>query len=336
MKHVTLRQLRTLIEVVRAGSFAGASQALHLTPPAVTIQMRELEKRAGIALIERTAAGVVPTEAGQEVIQAAHRIDSVLTECADALSALRGLRGGHVSIGVVSTAKYFAPQALGAFARAHPSVEIRLDVGNRATIIAALAANTLDLALTGRPPEDLAVDRASIGPHPHVVVARPDHPLARQAPLPASSLADQTFLVRERGSGTRILMERFFTDAAIAPRIGMEMGSNETIKQAVMAGLGIAFLSAHTVAVELADGRLIALDIVGLPIVRQWFIVRLARRRVLPAAAALRQFMIDEGKNFLPVLEPRIAAAAAGRAGQRQRRSMKSVKRAAKQTRKAG
>ncbi len=310
MRHVTLRQLRTFTEVVRAGSFTAASQALHLTPPAVTIQMRELEQRAGLPLIERTAAGVVPTEAGREVVQAARRIELALSECADALSALRGLQGGHVSIGVVSTAKYFAPAALGAFARAHPSVEIRLDVGNRAAIIAALEANTLDLALTGRPPEDLAVDKAPIGEHPHLVIAPPSHMLAGRRHIAPMMLAEETFVVRELGSGTRGLMERFFAASGIAPRIGMEMGSNETIKQAVMAGLGIAFLSAHTVAAELADQRLVSLDIVGLPIVRQWFIVQLAKRRLLPAAAAFRQFLIDEGHTFLPS-----AAAAAVKVG---------------------
>jgi len=300
MRHVTFRQLRTFSEVIRTGSFAAAAQALHLTPPAVTVQMRELETRAGLPLFERTNARIEPTEAGREVLKTAHQIEIALSECVDALSGLRGLQGGHVSIGVVSTAKYFAPQALGAFARAYPNVEIRLDVGNRAAIIAALDANTLDLALTGRPPQDLPVDQAAIGAHPHVIVARPDHACARRKRLAPAVLATETFLVREPGSGTRMLMERFFADSHVTPRIGMEMGSNETIKQAVMAGLGIAFLSAHTVAVELTDGRLVRLDVAGLPIVRQWFIVKLARRRLLPAAEALRQFLIQEGRKFMP------------------------------------
>ena len=300
MRHVTVRQLRTFLEVLRCGSFAGAAQALHLTPPAVTLQMRLLEQSAGLPLLERSGARLEPTQAGQEVANAAQRVELAITDCADALNSLRGLKGGRVSIGVVSTAKYFAPHALGAFSRAFPSVEIRLEVGNRSMIVAALEANTLDLALTGRPPEHLEVDRAPIGAHPHVIVARPNHPLARRRRLAASVLAGETFLVREPGSGTRNLMERFFAESRVAPGIGMEMASNETIKQAVMAGLGIAFLSAHTVSAELADGRLAMLDIAGLPVVRQWFIVRLARRRLLPAAQALRQFLIDEGEKFLP------------------------------------
>jgi len=300
MRHVTLRQLRTFGEVLRCGNFAAAAQALHLTPPAVTLQMRQLEQSAGLPLLERSGGRLQPTEAGQELASAAQRIELAISDCADALATLSGLKGGRVSIGVVSTAKYFAPHALGAFSRAFPSVEIRLEVGNRSTIVAALEANTLDLALTGRPPEHLEVDRAPIGAHPHVIVARPDHPHARHRRLPASVLGNETFLVREPGSGTRNLMERFLAESKVTPRIGMEMASNETIKQAVMAGLGIAFLSAHTVAAELGDRRLVLLDIAGLPVVRQWFIVKLARRRLLPAAQALRQFLIDEGEKFLP------------------------------------
>jgi LysR family transcriptional regulator for metE and metH len=313
MRHVTVRQLRTFVEVLRCGSFAAAAQALHLTPPAVTLQMRQLEDAAGLPLLERSGARLEPTQAGVEIANAAQRVELAITDCVDALNSLRGLKGGRVSIGVVSTAKYFAPHALGAFARAFPSVEIRLEVGNRSTIVTALEANTLDLALTGRPPEHLEVDRAPIGAHPHVIVARPNHPLARRRRLAASVLANETFLVREPGSGTRNLMERFFAEAKVAPRIGMEMASNETIKQAVMAGLGIAFLSAHTVAAELADRRLALLDIAGLPVVRQWFIVRLARRRLLPAAQALRQFLIDEGEKFLPPMPQNASQNARGK-----------------------
>jgi len=300
MRHVTLRQLRTFTMALRAGSFASAAEALHITPPAVTVQMRQLEQIAGMPILERNSQGLKSTDAGREIAAAAARIEAALAECEDALASLRGLKSGHVAIGVVSTAKYFAPQVLGAFARAHPEVEIRLEVGNRAAILGALEGKTLDLALTGWPPEQLAVQKAAIGEHPHIIVARPDDPHAKQRHLAPAALVEETFLVRERGSGTRLLMERFFAEARVAPRIGMEMGSNETIKQAVIAGLGIAFISAHTVAVEIADRRLAVLDVVGLPVMRTWFIVNLAKKRLLPPAAALRQFMIDAGHTYLP------------------------------------
>jgi DNA-binding transcriptional LysR family regulator len=302
LRHVTLRQLRTFAEIMRAGSYSAAAHALHLTPPAVTVQMRQLEASAGMPLLERTEEGIVATAAGRELINAAARIDSTLTECAEALSALKGLKGGHVSIGVVSTAKYFAPQALAGFLQRYPFVEVRLEVGNRAAIIAALEANTLDLAMTGWPPGQLAVDKAPVGDHPHVIIARPDHPLASRRRVPPAALAAETFLVREPGSGTRLLMERLFAESRVQPKLGMEMGSNETIKQAVIAGLGIAFLSAHTVAAEVSEGRLIVLDIVGLPVMRRWFVVHLTRKRLLPAAIALRDYLVGEGHSFLPAL----------------------------------
>jgi DNA-binding transcriptional LysR family regulator len=302
VRHVTLRQLRTFAEVMRAGSYSAAAQALHLTPPAVTVQMRQLEASAGMPLVERTEEGIVATAAGRELMNAAARIDATLTECAEALSALRGLKGGHVSIGVVSTAKYFAPQALAGFLQRYPSVEVRLEVGNRATIIAALEANSLDLAMTGWPPGQLAVEKAPVGDHPHIIIARPDHPLASRRRVPPAALKEETFLVRESGSGTRLLMERLFAESRVQPRLGMEMGSNETIKQAVIAGLGIAFLSAHTVAAEVSEGRLVVLDVVGLPVMRRWFVVHLTRKRLLPAATALRDYLIGEGHSFLPEL----------------------------------
>jgi DNA-binding transcriptional LysR family regulator len=304
VRHVTLRQLRTFAEVMRAGSFSAAAQALHLTPPAITVQMRQLETRAGMPLLERTEEGLVATAAGREIVNAVTRVDAALAECSEAIAALRGLKGGSVAIGVVSTAKYFAPQALAGFLQRYPSVEVRLDVGNRAAIIAALEANSLDLALTGWPPNQLAVEKAPVGDHPHVVIARPDHPLATRRRVPPAALGELTFLVREPGSGTRLLMERLFAENRIAPRLGMEMGSNETIKQAVIAGLGIAFLSAHTIAAEVADGRLVVLDVVGLPVMRRWFVVHLKRKRLLPAAMALREYLIGEGHSFLPTLAP--------------------------------
>jgi LysR family transcriptional regulator, low CO2-responsive transcriptional regulator len=329
MRHVTLRQLRTFTTALRAGSFSAAAEALHITPPAVTVQMRQLETLAGMPLLERTSDGLKSTDAGREIATAALRIEATLAECGDALASLRGLDSGRVAVGVVSTAKYFAPQVLGAFARAHPGVEIRLEVGNRAAILAALEANTLDLALTGWPPRKLAVQKAAVGDHPHIIIARPDHVHANQRQVGAAALAAETFLVREPGSGTRLLMERLFADARVKPRIGMEMGSNETIKQAVIAGLGIAFISAHTVAVELADGRLVALDVVGLPVMRTWYIVNLAKKRLLPSAAALRQFMISEGHAFLPPFPAPAAAPARARAGKPKRKSRAHMQAAA-------
>jgi DNA-binding transcriptional LysR family regulator len=302
MRNVTIRQLRALTALARTGSVTRAAELLHLTPPAVTLQLQALQQEAGIALVDRGPAGMVLTDAGREVAAAAQKIDSVLAECEAVLGDLAGARRGAVGAGITSTAKYFAPRALGAFSRRHPGLELRLVVGNRAETIAGLRDHSLDLVVMGQPPEELAVQATIIGPHPHVVVTAADHPLARLKRINPSTLESEIFLVREEGSGTRNLMQRFFADAGVAPRIGMELGSNETIKQAVLAGLGIAFLSAHTIELEVQTGRLAMLDVVGLPAMRQWYAVHLADRRLTIAARALHQFLITEGANYLPDL----------------------------------
>jgi DNA-binding transcriptional LysR family regulator len=300
MRNVTLKQLRAFSGVVRMGSITGAASTLHVSPPAVTLQMQLLQEHAGLPLVERSPAGMVPTEAGREVLRAVERIEAILAECGGALDGLAGAGRGTASVGIISTAKYFAPKLLVAFARTHPGIELELSIGNRAEILAGLSHFELDIAIMGRPPAELDVVTTPIGDHPHVVVAPPDHPLAGRNDIEPAALAAETFLVREPGSGTLNLMERFFADAGVVPRIGMQISSNETIKQAVMAGLGIAFISAHTVEAEIEDRRLVTLDVRGLPIVRQWYVVHLSERRLMPAVEITRQFLIEEARAHLP------------------------------------
>lgn len=302
MQRVTIKQLRLLSAAARGGSFSAAALECHLTPPAVTMQLHQLEDEVGLPLFERRGRGFALTAAGREVLAAAERIDAVLADCAAGLAALNALARGHVTIGVVSTAKYFAPQMLAAFARAHPAIDIELVIGNREDTIAALTGARLDVAIMGRPPADVEVQSTVIGDHPQVVIAPPDHRLAKRRSVSPQEIAQETILMRETGSGTRLLAERFIAKHEIKPRIGMEIGSNETIKQAVMAGLGIAFISAHTIAVEIADGRLAVLKVIGFPEIRQWFVVRLAAKRLMPAAAAFRDFAASEGRHYLPRL----------------------------------
>lgn len=304
MRDVTLRQLRALTTVARTGSISKAAEALSLTPPAVSLQLRGLEEAAGLPLVERTAGGLRPTDAGREILAAARHIEAALSECGEALEALRGGSRGKVSVGVVSTAKYFAPRALADYAKTHPHAEMRLQVGNREETIAALRNYELDFAIMGRPPDDFEVEMSVIGDHPHIIVGPPDHPLARRKDITFANLANETFLLREQGSGTRLLMQRLFLDAGLNPNIGMEIGSNETIKQAVMAGLGIALISAHTVSVEVRDRRLVAFDVKGTPIIRQWFVVKRQDKRLLPAAQALWEFLSTSGAGYLPVMPP--------------------------------
>lgn len=303
LHHVTIRQLRGFEATARTGSVTAAGQELGLTPSAVSLQLKQLEQLAGMPLLERGADGFRPTDAGRELLHAAALIELAIADCDERLDAMRGIERGTVRVGVVSTAKYFAPQALAAFLKKHPTVEMQLIVGNRGETIEAMADLQADFAVMGRPPRDIEVEQTIIGPHPHVIIAPPDHPLAGRRAIAMAALAAETFLVREPGSGTRLLMERLLETAGITPRKGAEMGSNETIKQAVIAGLGIALISAHTVSTEVADGRLAVLDVVGLPIIRQWYVVRLAEKRLSPAAQALWDFLAGSGAGFLPQLE---------------------------------
>jgi LysR family transcriptional regulator for metE and metH len=296
----TLKQLRLLTAAARGGSFAAAAQTCHITPPAVTMQMRQLEDAAGLPLFERDGRRFALTVAGQELLACAEKIEAVLADCAAGIAALKSLASGRVSVGVVSTAKYFAPQMLAAFARAHPGIDIELVIGNREDTIASFKAGRLDVAVMGRPPEGVEVESALIGEHPQVLIAPPDHPLAGRRAIPPQALANENILMREAGSGTRLIAERFLSEHGVKPHIGMEIGSNETIKQAVIAGLGIAFISAHTIASEIHGGRLVILDVAGLPVVRHWFVVRPAAKRLMPAACALRDFLVAEGRRFLP------------------------------------
>ena len=213
---------------------------------------------------------------------------------------IAGRSGGRVSIGAVSTAKYFVPFAMAAFSKRHPKIDIVLKVGNREDIRQALRGYDLDLAIMGQPPPDVPVEKRLMGEHPHVVVAAADHWLARDRGLAVVDLIYETFITRERGSGTRMLMEQFFQASDLQPKIGMEMDSNETIKQAVIAGLGIAFISLHTVASELAEGRLVILDVAGLPVMRQWYAVRRLDKELLPPAQAMLEFLGEEGFHYLP------------------------------------
>lgn len=300
-RRTSLRQLRALGAVVATGTISAAAERLGLTPPAIGQQLRLLEAAFGdMPLVERIGAVQRPTEAGREALAALERIEAALQDCADAIEALQGTARGRIAVGVIGTAKYFAPFALAAFNRAQPGLELRIYVGNREEIVAGLGSLDMDLAIMGRPPDDMPIERTVIGDHPHVIIAAPDHPLAGRPGLDLAQVARETFLLREPGSGTRDLMRRVFADAGLPLPSGVEIGSNETIKQAVMAGMGIALLSAHTIAAELRDGRLAILPVAGLPITRQWFVVRHRDKRLLPAAQALWHFLEQRGATFLP------------------------------------
>ncbi len=302
-RDLTIRQLRALAAVHAMGSVTAAAKRLNLTQPAVTLQLRNLEALAGLALLQRTGEGMRLTDAGRNVIALSERIEAALLDCEQTLDMITGRSGGRVSIGAVSTAKYFVPFVIAAFSKRHPKIDIVLKIGNREDIREALRGYDLDIAIMGQPPPDISVEKRLLGDHPHVIVAPANHLLAKASGLSAADLIQETFIMRERGSGTRMLMEQFFQANDLQPKIGMEMDSNETIKQAVIAGLGIAFISLHTVASEVRDGRLVVLDVAGLPVTRQWYAVRRTDKNLLPPAQAMLDFLGNEGFQYLPAPE---------------------------------
>jgi DNA-binding transcriptional LysR family regulator len=266
----------------------------------VTLQLRNLQALAGLPLIQRTGDGMALTDAGHDVLALAERVEAALLDCERSLDMIAGRNGGRVSIAAVSTAKYFVPFAIAAFSRRFPKIDVTLRIGNREDIRAALRGYDLDIAIMGRPPVDVQVEIRPLGKHPHVIIAAADHRLSTKKRIAVADLASENFITREIGSGTRMLMEQFFQKSGLKPKIGMEMDSNETIKQAVIAGLGIAFISQHTVSHELDEGRLVALKVAGLPVMRQWQAIRRTDKILLPPAQAMLDFLGKEGSHYLP------------------------------------
>ena len=299
MKNATFRQLRVFSEVARHLSFARAAEALHLTPPAVTMQVKELEGHVGLPLFERSGRQVALTMPGEYLLVYARRMLATLKEADDAMARLRGAQTGRITIGMVSTAKYFLPRLLGEFQREHPGVEIRLATGNREQLVKLLQGNEVDIAVMGRPPRELATRAEPFAAHPHVFVAPTDHPLLKFGHPTVESLRPHGFIVRERGSGTRAAMEAFLDKHRLEPRVVMEMSSNETIKQAVMAGMGLSFLSLHTIGLELEHKLMAKLDVEGTPIVRAWNVVHMLSKMLSPAAEAFRYFMLERAEGHL-------------------------------------
>ncbi|MDP9338215.1 MAG: LysR substrate-binding domain-containing protein [Acidobacteriota bacterium] len=287
--------------MARRGTVVKAASALHVTPAALTSRIKLLEEDLGLALFDRIGNRLRATDAGREVVAAAARMDRAIADLSDTLQAMKGLHGGRVRFGAVSTAKYFAAQLIAAFLRQHEGVELNLVIGNRAEMVESLRNYDIDMALTGRPPSDFSVESAPFGRHPYVIIAPAGHPLTRRRRISRAELANQKFLVREDGSGTRNIFEYFFNEPGIRhPKDSIEIGSDETIKQAVIAGLGLSLISAHTIAPEVADRRLAILKVQGLPIVRQWFVVRRTDRELPPAGRALWTFIAKKGSTFLP------------------------------------
>ncbi len=302
MRNATIRQLQIFSVAATHLSFARAAEQLHLTHAAISLQIKQLEDVSGAQLFDRIGKRVFLTEAGGILLDHARQILQSLKDADESLMALKGLKGGRVTIAVTSTAEYFAPGLLAEFRKAQADVRVRLLVDNREAVSRLLISNEVDLAIMGRPPADLEAEAVGFAPHPLVLIAGAGHPLAGRDHLSVADIAAEIMIVREAGSGTRSAMEAFFREHAIEPIIDMEMGSNEAIKQAVVAGLGISFISQHTLGLELSARRLVVLKVEGTPVMRRWFLVRHKSKRLTPALGAFWDFVLEFAPDYLKKL----------------------------------
>ncbi|MHB8534004.1 MAG: LysR substrate-binding domain-containing protein [Sulfuricaulis sp.] len=297
--HLTLRQLKVFESAARHLNYTRAAEELFLSQPAVSMQVKQLEEQLGVALFEQLGKRLHLTQAGGEVLGYARSVTQQLDELESVLNRIKGLSGGKLRISVATTANYFIPTLFGTFSRRYPEVTVSLDVTNRETLLQQLAENIVDLVIMGQPPAAADVEAVIFLENPLVIVAPPDHPLAREKKISLTRLQDEVFLVREPGSGTRIAMERFFAERKMHLKTGMEVGSNEAIKQSVQAGLGLGLLSQATIEQELELKRLVVLDVAEFPIMRDWYIVYRRGKRLSAAAEAFKQFMLKDVRALL-------------------------------------
>ena len=301
--NITFRQLRVFVEVAHLGSVTRAAEALHLTPPAVSMQIKEIESQVGLRLFDRSGRTLSLSTAGEYFVVHAKRLLGALRDAENAMGRFKRLEHGLLTVGMVSTAKYFVPRLLAQFRDEHPGIDVRLVVAtNREALLARMDSGDVDLSVMGRPPREMAARSETFAAHPLVFVCPPGHELLPLGEVPVAALSAIPFIVREKGSGTRNAMEHFFAEHRFEPRITMEMGSNEAIKQAVVAGLGISFLSQHTLGLELSIGHLAVLQVEGASVMRRWFMVRHKGKRLTPALAAFWDFVLEFAPDYLEKL----------------------------------
>ena len=296
--NLSLRQLRVFEAVARHSSYTRAAEELHLTQPAVSMQVRQLEEGVGLPLFERLGKRIGLTEAGRELYHYSRSINRALQELEEVMESLKGVSRGRLSLAAASTVNYFAPRLLAAFHQRYPGIGLKLDVTNRAQLVRLLEANSVDMVLMGQPPDGVEVESEIFMDNPLVVVAPPGHPLVGMRGIPLARLATEIFVMREPGSGTRQAMERFFSEHRIPIRHGMQMTRNEAIKQAVRAGLGLSVVSMHTLELELATHKLEVLEVDAFPIHRQWHLVYRRGKRLSPAARAFREFVLSQARTL--------------------------------------
>ena len=299
MRNVTIRQLQIFVEAADSLSLARVAERLHLTPSAVSFQIKRIESQTGFALFERIGKRVSLTEAGLVLLGYARLMLRSLQDADEAMTALKGASGGRIRLGLVSTAKYIVPHIIARFREEVPGARVSLREANRSDVLAWVTRGDVDLAVMGQPPDGADVIAARFAPHPSVIIAPQAHHLSAVPLLDPGALAAEWFMTREEGSGTRLLADGFFRKAGFAPRIAMESSSNEMIKQAVIAGMGLALISQHTISLELSLGLLVPLAVEGFPLMRSWFVVHRRSLPLLPVQGRLRSFLVQHGQSII-------------------------------------
>ena len=304
MKNATLRQLKVFESVARLNSFSRAAEELHLTQPAVSTQIKKLEEHAGNRLFEQFGKKIYLTPAGTELLEIGRTIIGQFDAAAQAMAQFRGVAGGRLDVGVISAGDYFFPRLLVEFVRRHRDVSLNFSVHNREGLLGQIEHNLTDLAIMVRPPTDMDTVQLPFAPHPYVIVAAPDHPLVGRPRIARAQIAREAFVVREKGSDTWNSMADSFGAAIADINVAMEIRSTETIKQAVMAGMGVSFLSAHTIARELQAKSLAVLDVEGFPVMLNWYVVHRTNKRLPPVAQAFKDFLIADGAALIDEYVP--------------------------------
>lgn len=297
--NITLRQLKVFERVARRLSFTRAAEELFLTQPAVSMQIKQFEEAIGLPLFERLGKKIYLTRAGEELYQLSRSIAQQLEEAEQLIEELKGTEAGRLNVSVANTVHYFAIRLLGEFCRRHPKVRVSFKVTNRKGLLQNLEDNEADLLLMGQPPDNQDLIAESFLINPLVIIAPQDHPLSRRSSIPLKELAHETFIMREIGSGTRNSVERFLAERGVHLTVSMEMNTNSAIKQGVEEGLGLGIVSIHTLERELEGGRLTVLNVESFPIIRQWYLVHRAGKRLSAIATEFAQFVRNESHHFV-------------------------------------
>ncbi len=299
MRNFTIKQLLTFIEVAKLGSISKAADKLCVTQPAISMQLKALEEAFEIPLFYTAGRNIKLTKSGEVFLRNAINVVGEIRNLESDMEKHKSLDEGELELCVVSTAKYFMPMLLVKFRELHPKINIKMRIENRANTINILSRNETDLVIMGRVPIELDCIKQKFAPNPMAIIAPPNSLLASKKDLRLQDLANELFVVRELGSGTRNAMERVFSNAQIELRTSMEMPSNESLKQAVMAGMGLSFISLDTIGNELRAGLIKVLEVEGMPIVGNWFVTHLRQRKLSPAAEAFSDFIIKHGARLI-------------------------------------